>query len=126
MSDEDITRIIRRRMPLYFDSDVDFLSERYSRWGREGLNITIPRAVLETLVGEVARNMVKLSYEEQAKAIMRTIVVNTIIVPLSIIMTIFAVITVIALVGMGAWITSIPFVFAIVFGVYYNYSRKKS
>lgn len=92
---------------------------------QDGLYIRIPKSVIDVVVTEAVRCAVKSTYQKQMRDALREMLVSTIFIPLSIIITIFAIATALVLIGVGAWITSIPFVLAAVVGIYYNYLKKR-
>jgi len=99
----------------------------HSRRGgwQDGLSIKIPESVINLVVIEAVRNAVQSTYQKQMQDTLREMLVGTIFIPLSLIMTVFAVATTMVLISVRAWITSIPFALAIVFGIYYNYLKKR-
>lgn len=127
-SEEELRRNQRRSMGIRISdliSEPPFQEVVYDDWTRPGLNIQIPESVINVIVVETVRRMIKAELKTEMKLIVKNELKSLIVLPISIIMTIFSSITALVLIFLGTWITSIPFILTAIFGGYFYYMNRK-
>ena len=131
MSSEEDTRRLRTRIaeiqkrwtaisePILFEADE-------IGWSRPGLDIKIPESVINTVVVEAVKQAVNFELKNEIKTIVSYEIISSIILPSSVVMTIFSTLTALFFIFIGAWVTSIPFITASLFMGYFNYLNRRN
>lgn len=116
---------IMTRRGSYYLPNQEFTPETGSEgWLQRGLNINVPKAVIDTIVVETVKQSINTELNTEIKQITKYMIISMFVIPLALISSFISFITAIVFLSMGAWITSIPFILTSVFGVYFFYLNK--
>ena len=113
------------RLNVDYSKREVLVESTYDDWFRSGLNISIPRAVINMIVVETVKRALKTELKNEINNTSRLMVINMIIIPLALALSLISLITTIVFYTMGAWVTSIPFLLSTIFGIYFFYLYRK-